>query len=363
MTLIERARQFVERSDPKELPRLLMDCVQSRDTEGMIAVQLLARDMYGRDTFNLLLKAPAVYCLLAWGEDGLNAVAENALKEPTSKNFSLAFQLLSSTASGHEPKSIASFVSDSRLRQTISSAVGDWEDLVLKARKCLNELMLSIGDDDEAGLYVSTSLMSLSLQNPSAIASLSHALALRTTAVGPRVLTNYEDLLSGKGNDESVFQHFFENHPLLLDPRAFQVWVKPDFHGQLEPDFVIRTYDNEYIIVEIETPAKRLVTRQYQLTAQATQAISQILKYQEYLATHWVAASEAFPNFTRPTGMVVIGRESGLNAGQEAVLRLENLSRSDIRIVGFDSLAETAGAISSNVIHGIPGVILGERLR
>ena len=208
MALIDRARRFVEKGSPTELLPLLADCVAVGNSEGMLAVKLLACDMYGGITFNFELKAPAAYCLLAWGEDGLNALVENALIEPTSKNFSIAFQLLASTAEGHEPKSISSFLSDSRLRETVSRAVGDWNNLALAARSHLNELMLSIEDDDDAALYAGTSLQGLALLDHSAIRNLSHALALRSVAVGPRVLADYEDLLAGTDDDEAIFQRF-----------------------------------------------------------------------------------------------------------------------------------------------------------
>ena len=362
MALIDRARQFVEGGNPTELSQLLIACVGDGTVDGLLAAQLLARDMYGGDTYNLLLKAPAAYCLLAWGQDGLEALVKNALEEPTSKNFSLAFQLLASTAEGYEPQSIGARRSDGQLREAVSRAVGDWENLALVARRYLNELMLSIEDDDDAALYAGTSLQGLALLDPGAIRNLSHALALRSVAVGPRILSEYEDLLAGTGDDEAIFQRFFENHPLLLDTGAFQVWGRPDFHGRLEPDFIIRTYDNGYVIVEIETPAKLLVTQQYQLSAHTTHAISQVLQYQEYLRTHVTAASEAFPEFAPPSGLVVVGRESSLDTGQKAVLRLENLSRRDISIVGFDTLADTAKAVTSNLVHGISGTIVDTRL-
>ena len=98
MALIDRAKHFIEEGHASELSTLLSDCVRAKGTDGMLAVQLLARDMYGGETFNLLLKSPAAYCLLAWRNDGIEALVENALTEPTSKNFSLAFQLLASAA-------------------------------------------------------------------------------------------------------------------------------------------------------------------------------------------------------------------------------------------------------------------------
>ena len=83
MVLIERARQFIEEGDADEFWALLLDCVANRNAEGMLAVKLLAGDMYGGMTFNWELKAPAAYCLLAWREDGLKALVENAVEEPS----------------------------------------------------------------------------------------------------------------------------------------------------------------------------------------------------------------------------------------------------------------------------------------
>ena len=343
MKLIGRAERIVEGRSGTELLQLLSDCVAARNSEGMLAVKLLARDMYGGDTYNLLFKVPAGYCLLAWGQDGLRVLVENALEEPTSKNLSMAFRLLASVAEGHEP-SVGSFVPDNQLREAVSHAVGDWNNLALPARSHLHELMLSAADTD-AAISAGTSLMTLAIQDQGAIRNLVHAFALRSIAVGPSVLANYNELVATADDDEPTFHRFFESHPLLLDPMAFQVWGKPDFHGQLEPDFIVRTYDNRYVIVEIETPAKQLVTKQGQLSAQATHAIGQVLRYQEYLRTHLAAALAAFPDFTPAAGLVVVGREYSLDAGQRAVLRSENQSRSDIRIVGFDVLADMARAV------------------
>ena len=138
MTLIERAQSFVERGNPEELTPLLVDCVSAGNPEGMVAVQLLARTRYGSNPFVLTLKAPAAYCLLAWGPDGVNALVENALEEPTSRNYSLAFDLLSVTTQGHEPDSFSYWSPDLQLKEAVSRAVGDWSNLSGVARSYLN---------------------------------------------------------------------------------------------------------------------------------------------------------------------------------------------------------------------------------
>ena len=318
MAFIDRATRFVDGGNGNELMLLLADCVAARNTEGMLAVQLLSRDMYGDITFNWELKAPAAYCLLAWGQAGLDALVDNALKNPTSKNFSLAFQMLAGVAEGYVPRSISSWLPDCQIRKAVLCAVDDWTNLAMVSRSLLNKLMLSIEEDRDAAAYAGTSLMNLTFQDIEAVKHLSHALALRSIAVGPRILAAYDELLAGKGDDESISHRFFESHPLLLDPRAFQVWGKPDLHGRLEPDFIIRTYENIYVVVEIETPAKLLVTRQGQLSAQATHAIGQVLQYQDYLRSHPSQASEIFPEFSTASGLVIVGRESSLDAGQKA---------------------------------------------
>ena len=362
MDLLDRTVQFIKEGNPAELFPLLAECVAAGNSHGMLAVKLLARDMYGGETLNLKLKAPAAHCLLAWGQDGLEALAENAVEEPTSKNLSLALQLLASTAEGYEPPSTSLWLPDRQLRQAVSRAVGDWKDLASAARHHLHELVLSVEDDDHAALHAGIALMSLAAQDSAATRNLSHALALRSIAVSPKVLQGYEELLSGTDDDESIFQCFLERHPLLLELRAFQVWGRPDLHGKLRPDFVIQRYDNSYVIVEIETPAKLMVTKNAQLSAGTTHAISQVLEYQNYLNSHSSAAAEVFPHFSNASGLVVIGRESSLTSDQKEFLRMENQSRHNISIVGFDRLAETAAAATNNVIHGIPRATVGGRL-
>ena len=240
MSLTDRARQFVQGGKPIELPPLLAECVQAANSEGMLAVQLLARDMYGGMTFNLELKDPAAYCLLAWRQNGIKALVDNAVEEPTSKNLSLAFRMLASVAGGHEPHPLGEGLLGGQLREAVLHAIGDWNDLAVTASSHLNELMLGIEDDDDAALYAATSLQGLALSDYGVAKNLVLALALRSIAVSPRILAAYDELLVRADNDEPSFQHFFENHPLLLDTRAFQVWGQPDFNGYWESDFVIR---------------------------------------------------------------------------------------------------------------------------
>jgi hypothetical protein len=132
-----------------------------------------------------------------------------------------------------------------------------------------------------------------------------------------------------------------------------QLWSRPNLHGYKEPDFIIRRTDDSYMVVEIETPAKPIMTKQGNLSAYATQAIGQVLAYRSFLIDRSHALKHHLPRFTVPDCLVVIGLETVLDAKQAAALAVENEARHAVRIVGFDWLRARANAIVNNVIaHG-----------
>jgi len=129
------------------------------------------------------------------------------------------------------------------------------------------------------------------------------------------------------------------------------VWSKPDFAGHLEPDFVLRRVDDTYLVVEIETPAKPIVTRRNQMSSLATQAIAQVTSYGEFLMQDVARARTFFPRLSQPDCLVVIGLEGALVASQSTALARDNASRSRLRVVGFDWVRERANAVTANVIE------------
>jgi hypothetical protein len=170
-------------------------------------------------------------------------------------------------------------------------------------------------------------------------------------AVGQPTLAGYQELISNYPADEPQFQAFFERVPQLLDPLAMSVCPQPDLHGAREPDFIVKRADGTYLIVEIETPAKSLVTSSLQISAPVTQAVTQAMQYRSFLLERFPEASVHFPGFRDPDCLVVIGLERNLSAEQRRILVLENESRrGDLRIVGFDWIGERAERILHNVI-------------
>ena len=359
-TLIYQAKTFIIEGHPKELWPLLHKCVSSKSPEALVAVKMLARDMYGGITFNFELKAPAAHCLIAWDKDGLKTLVENVAEEPSSKNYSLAFQILAAVASGNPPAAAAMWVKDPELLELLLSSI-NLAELKSAAKMYLNQLVMSITDADDVAMYLGTALQGMALTESNAVKPLFQALSLRWTAAGIPQITEYEKLLLNLPTEEKAFHSFLERNPLFLDPLALRVWSKPDLHGKKEPDFVVQRADNTYLVIEIETPDKTLVTAQDQISAETTHAITQVLEYKAFLTERFADAAAIFPHFSTPEGLVVIGREDSLTTSQRAALRRENENRPNIRIMGFDALAERAHAITRNVIEA-PIVVDSARL-
>lgn len=348
-TLLARAQRFISHPAPDSQEFLLQDCVAAQTLDGLSAVQLVAEDMYGGITYNFELKCPAAWCLIAWREQGLKALLELARRTPTLKNYSLAFQILGTLAarqrfSGSWPTA--------KLRTSIEHHVPDWDTVFAAARTQLNALALSIPSDDDAAFYTALPMQYLSLTEPLAVRPLFMAMCARWLSVGPGTLSQYQELLNSNPKDEPAFHDFFEKHSQMLDPMVLDVWSKPDLHGAPEPDFLIRRIDGTYLVVEIETPAKILITKNAQLSANATQAVTQALNYREFLTRHSTEAASTFPQFQSPDSLVVIGLQQPLNPRQRHALRLQNASHAGLKIVGFDWLAERARTLARNVVEG-----------
>jgi hypothetical protein len=350
MTLLERAKQFVENGDPHDQVQLLAECFRARTLDGLAATQRLFEDMYGGITYNYEMKAPAAACLICWGKEGIKALVEGARRTPASKNTSITLQLLSAVAAGKIPTLFMSFVTGETL-VALAPLLGD-ADMRIFARRQLTEYMIAFPDDDEASMAVGCAFQQLAIAEDTAAAlrELFGALASRWLIIGKPTLASYEELIRTHRDEEPEFQTFFEQFPQFLDPFASLVWPTPNLHGAKKPDFVLKRADGAYLIVEIECPGKTLVTSGLQISAHVTQALTQAMQYRAFLLERFQEAKTHFPDFRDPDCMVVIGLERELSSEQRRALLLENQNRGQIQIVGFDWLAERADRILQNMI-------------
>jgi hypothetical protein len=356
--LRERVEDFIaKRGDPVELHWLLNECVALGTLEALTCVRRLYEsdyggmtfnNDYGGITFNHELKAPAASTLVFWGQTGVQALLDGMRAYPTSKNKSLCVQLLSHLAAGSALPPLA-FVLDDALAAKIEAACAAAPDLPDFCRARLVDLVLSVDSDDDVASLVGSGFTTSSMSDVPSAKELFAALSARWLAVSRPVLERYDALMVNEGDKESAFQRFLTDHPQLLDPMAVQIWPQPNVLGSKFPDFVVRRADDSYIVVEIETPAKILVTSGGQLSAEVTHAEQQATDYRTYLMQRFQDARLHFPNFDDPDCLVVIGLERDLDARQKTALRDAHRHRHRLRIVGFDWLADRARTVAGNI--------------
>jgi hypothetical protein len=100
MSLIKEAVSLTESGDFKDIEKFLSRCLEEISTESLAAVQLLAWDDYGGITFNTEFKRAAAFCLAAWGELGIDALARMPHQGTKVKDRTIPIALLAHLAAG-----------------------------------------------------------------------------------------------------------------------------------------------------------------------------------------------------------------------------------------------------------------------
>ena len=323
---------------------ILKACVEDHSLEAMLCVRRLFE--FGQN--DLMIVAPSAWALACWGDDGIDQLVEVTLHCPTPKNCRFAVVILCSLATGFDENIQAFFCPDS-LRPKIKSTCLMNPSLSLKAQNKLMELFLSFNDDEVLDI-ISTVSIQLSMEGLEVTKELLAALSSRWLSISKPLLAEFEQLIINHSDKESIFQDFLSTHPQLLDPLAAEVWPQPDLHGAKKPDFVVRRFDNTYLVVEIETPAKLLVTKANQISAYATQAVSQATDYRTFIRK-LPNVEVHFPGLDDLHCLVVVGLERDLNDVQMQALRNDNMRSDSLRIVGFDWLADRARTVQMNLVR------------
>ena len=141
---------------------------------------------------------------------------------------------------------------------------------------------------------------------------------------------------------EEDYQAFLKQNPVFLDPLAADVIPKQKLGIEMVTDFVLRRYDNKYILVEIEKPQDRLFTLTNDFTANFTQAFGQVLDFQQWVDSNAAYARVHMPGISSPHGLLVIGRRTDLTEENKTKLHRFSINCSTIDIVTFDDLLQNA---------------------
>ncbi len=313
-----------------------------------------------RASDELFTTFPIYAALTTWGDEGLNLIVRIAMDGDTVKSKSAALTLLAKLATSGKLSTEREFMIWPALAELINDKL-DPPAMAKGARHALRILVLSLPTDDLL-LPLSQSFMHMTLQSQESAQELAASLSAKWLKFAPPVLDQFEQMFVTCSNDEPAFQFFFCEFPQLLDPMAAQVWSQPDFHGVLEPDFVIRRADDSYLVVEIECPGKLILTKGGQLSHSAVHAEKQVLDYESFLSERISEALTHFPGYQRADCLAVIGLEQGLTTEQHHNLDRVNSRRQNLKIVGFDWLLQRARTIVENIGEGRIDVIGKHRI-
>lgn len=327
--------------EAKEFYEFLHGALKDRGATALNAVAKCAAE-----NRELEIKGPCIAALVCWGEAGLESILDIALSDRTSKNISAAIKAYSALASGQTISRHSAFIIDETTVERINEHLRQ-TDMTALGKKYLSALVMSLPTDDLL-IPLGVAFTQIGIADPNIASEIVAAISNKWLEFGTRELSAFEELITTAADDEPALHNFLEQYPQILDPMAVEVWSKPDFHGVQEPDFLIRRSDDTYLVVEIETPAKQLITQSNQPSAQVTQAVRQVIDYRSFLAEHIQEALSHFPNISDPDALVVIGMETGLTDAQRRALARENQSRNKLRVAGFDWLVSRARTILSN---------------
>ncbi|TBN37002.1 DUF4263 domain-containing protein [Paracoccus subflavus] len=348
--------EFIENgASPQVLNSLLQRCMDDGGAKAMSYVSRLFEDDYDGMTYKWELKEPAGFALLYWQQAGLEQLARSVAHSPRSSNSNIAFDILSSAASGE----FSTMLSDhwwGDLKKRVTNAGGLSAEIQHYARRTLVELVLAAKDEDDLMLSLASVFQRhyAKMNGANAAKNLVQAVASRWFAIGDRTLQAYQELIEAFSDDEPSFQKFFEANPQLLDPMAVEVWPEPNLFGSRKPDFVVKRSDGSYLVVEIECPSKVMITKAGHPSADVTHAEHQATDYRKYMLGHIANVKDVFPGFSEPDCLVVVGLEGVLTKDQKAALASLNDARHRLKVVGFDWILDRAKKISENVAeHGV----------
>lgn len=157
------------------------------------------------------------------------------------------------------------------------------------------------------------------------------------------LLDEFDALLVGP--EEPVHQ-FLKQHPELLCPTNDRYWSKLPL-GDRVSDFVFREPYNDYQLVEIEAPIRKLFRKNGQQREELTHAINQIMDWIQYIANNKQRVEEEFGLIgisTNPRSLVVIGRSSSLTEENRRKLATLQAQQNKLRILTYDDVIAAARA-------------------
>lgn len=150
---------------------------------------------------------------------------------------------------------------------------------------------------------------------------------------------------------EEEYQIFLKNNPAFINPLSSQVIDKHKLGDDLITDFVIKTLENNYILVEIEKPQDQIFNKHNDFSASFIHAYGQVLDFISWVDGNVAYAQKKLPNISAPNGLLIMGRSTLLTADQRKKLEYFNSNSARIKIYTYDDILINARRLYQNLIH------------
>lgn len=220
---------------------------------------------------------------------------------------------------------IVSILSSSQdiLIKLFSKSVFDTDDL--KIKKACNDL-----EDFNFFDFLTSSLVSTKLN------------------INLLIINDLRSMLEDDSLKEEDFQKFFNKNPILLDPLAKEVIKKERLGKDYITDYVIKRFDGEFVVVEIEDPQKSIFLKNGNFSSDFTQAFGQILDFQRWTRDNIDYAKRSANGLEDPRGLLIMGKgkmsEENYNKLSFYRTRFRN-----IEILTYDEVLRKAELLLNNM--------------
>ncbi|QYJ67723.1 Shedu anti-phage system protein SduA domain-containing protein [Flavobacterium litorale] len=351
--LSQKVSNFIEHgAHLDDLNDLFTLAIGLNNDESLIQVSRLVKSDYGGYTYKWELKNSAAVAILNWEVKGLDKLKEIVFEPNCSfANISVITGVLAYVASGQIIQ-LPNYAKGLYIWRSmgLNSEKFKTKELRQHAKKILIDCVIEIDKEEKLPYSVMHSL-SKPFFTPEAQEEIFSAGVMRWLKFSNKGIEDYNSLIYDSPRDEIYYHLFLKEHGYLLEPFYSEIWSKPRFGESYQPDFVVKSIDNSYTVIEIEKPYQNIITKNGNLSKEAIHARRQALEYREWVILNLLYAKNKFPDIWRPTALVVIGLETNLADAQKDRLRQENESTQGIvKIVGFDWLYSRAKSTLENLI-------------
>ncbi|MDJ1502046.1 Shedu anti-phage system protein SduA domain-containing protein [Xanthocytophaga agilis] len=349
---IEQLVDLAEREGSlEEISQVVAELYKHNDTKALDLCIKLALSDYGGITYKAEFQNIGVIGTLHWGPNGIKKLAEaaiNAERYRATNNVTRFLSYISSKSLEHLPFIMQGLPSIQLLE--LSSEKYKTSAWTKAAKESLIDVVKSVETEDRFPMGITNNLGFAINEN--AQEHIFAALIARWFNFSSNGLKHFSELVFSRGKAEIDYQNFLVANPYILEPFHAQIWSKPKFGEDLIPDFLIRSMDNSYTVVEIEQADFPIMTKAGELSAKTTHAKRQALDFRDWAINNGLYAAKKFPGIYRPYCLVVIGCETELDAMQAQRLKQENESTQGVlKIVGFDWLLNRAAMTLDNLVN------------